>query len=117
MGLASRELSGTITPRQPAGVDDAYFVVEGGDVLALDPELASSFGARIVRGGILDLDAGVVIDLAVVNGFQEAREAGSFADDDVDAEPVFQRRVLAWLARHEGRMGMFHLPVVHEFGE
>lgn len=61
-------MSGTISAHHPAGVDNAYFVVEGGDVLALDPELASSFGGRIVRGGILDLDAGVVINLAIVNG-------------------------------------------------
>lgn len=110
-------MSETISARHPAGVDESYFVVEGGDVLALDPELASSFGGRIVRGGILDLDAGVVINLAVMNGLQEAGEARSLADDDVDAESVFQLGVLAWLARHKGRMGMLHLPVVHELGE
>jgi len=110
-------VSRTITAPQPAGIDDSCLVVDGGDVLALDPELAPPFGGRIVRGGILDLDAGVVIDLAVVNGLQEAGEARSFADDDVDAEPVFQLGVLARLARHEGRMGMFHFPVIHELGE
>lgn len=110
-------MSGTISARHPANVDDAYFVVEGGDVLALDPELASSFGGRIVRGSALDLDAGVVINLAVMNGLQEAGEARSFADDDVDAESVFQPGVPAWLARHKGSMRMLHFPVIHELGE
>lgn len=106
-----------ISARHPASVDDAYFVVESGDVLALDPELASSFGGRIVRGGILDLYAGVVINLAVVDGLQEASEPRSFADDDFNAEPIFSFGILAILARHERRVRMLHLPVIHELGE
>lgn len=100
-----------------ASIDDPAGFVQSRKILAADAELASLLRLWLAGGNPFQLDARVVIDLALVHGAEEAVELRAFPQQDAAPVAVLAFAGLAGLRWNEGGVRMLDLPVIHEFCE
>src|SRR5690606_9541967 len=100
-----------------ACVHDPAGFVECRKVLAGNAKLTALLRLRCGSADAFQLDARIVVDLALVQGIEKKAELRAFAQQDPTAEAVLKIRGPALLRRHEGRSSVLGFPVVHQFRE